>query len=785
MPAGLTLEQLKAKGAKPAAAPAQGLTLQQLQAAGAKPAAAPTAPAPQPGFVSRVKADFQERNKEVRSSVQAMERGEQTKAGTGFDIIGQELGLGGDVVMEALKSAFPHLPKPLQSVIKGAGAVVGAGVEKAADKLSETKFIKEAAGVNTSTAEVPGRPQTQPAVGSELPIERHIKAGQGYLNVLPGPKGVSTIGQAIKKIPEATIRAGEKVTAKTTGGATDVLPTLAKEFAEEGIEAPVSAITKSKFLQGAEAVAAKSPFGRKIIDVVEKAGETIEQKTNAIIERIKPAKSLSDENLGKTIQEGLKEYEQYFKVGEEKVYADFAKRFGSRAEALPYNTRQVLTSIVEQQGKDFFKGIDSRFSSMLDRVTGETKEIKQMRAEGLPEDLIKKQIEQPILTFDELKSTRTSVGEQLARDTDNGALKRLYGALSADMERAVNAIEPSGKAAEYLQYINAQYKSGKAKIESRISQSIEQSNPERIAQNLITRNSADTLRTLREMIGTGRFEEISRTFLRQQLETSMTRGKFDLAKLKTNLAKYDDATLKEALNVDVRANLDMAITQLEKLQRLTDALKKGQKYAEGSQTAFLTNITTTAGAIPTAVGALFMGNPLAAAVVLLPVTGQYALAQLFGTQTGRAIITGTGAASQAAVKSVGDYLKTAQPGLSIKATNPLDAFDAEDVAKATQAAEQISGGTLLSQKDWTHLQELMKSYGYTLPENQKKAAEFILTSVRSGENKAFDAALDAKAQVRPTAGGFRVQPPKPKPKAAPSKKLSDYLRDSVGRFSTH
>ena len=76
----------------------------------------------------------------------------------------------------------------------------------------------------------------------------------------------------------------------------------------------------------------------------------------------------------------------------------------------------------------------------------------------------------------------------------------------------------------------------------------------------------------------------------------------------------------------------------------------------------------------------------------------------------------------------------------------------------------------------------MKSYGYTLPTDQKKAADFILTSTNSAEEKAFNKALDAKAKVLPTAGGMKINPPEPKPKKKPT--IGDYLRDKFGRFST-
>ena len=157
------------------------------------------------------------------------------------------------------------------------------------------------------------------------------------------------------------------------------------------------------------------------------------------------------------------------------------------------------------------------------------------------------------------------------------------------MKKAVSEIDPKvGGTA--LQKLNADYSSGKKKIESQIASSIEQSNPERIAQNLIKRNSAETLRLVKEMVGPLRYAEVSKAFLRQQMEGAVTRGKFDVEKLKANLAKYDQGTVNEILAPDQLKDLTEAVAALERLQALTDALKPGKRFAEGSQTAFLQEI---------------------------------------------------------------------------------------------------------------------------------------------------------------------------------------------------
>ena len=414
------------------------------------------------------------------------------------------------------------------------------------------------------------------------------------------------------------------------------LPEAAKAFEEQGIKPPVSAITKSPFLQGSEAIASKSAFGRKIFETYTNAKTAIEAKTNAIVERIKPVKTLSEENLGKTVKEGLKEYDDNFKITQNKIYEEFGKKYGS-SESKTLNTKETLSEIITEQGRDFFDGVNPKLARMFDRLTGENAQVKAARQQGIPENIIEKMRVEPELSFHELKSTRTSVGEQLARDPENTALKRLYGSLSKDMDLAVKEIDQAG--GKVLEKMNVDYKTGKQKIEGQISQSIEKSNPETIVQNLIKRNSADTIRTVKEMIGEERFGEISKTFVRQVFEGSKTRGRFDVGKLKSKLAEYDAETLNEIMSSEQRGVLNEAITQLEKLDKLSQALKPGEKFSGGSQTAFLRDMAIQGGRVGSIVTAIFSGNWKIAAALLFETAVEAGGVKLFTSDIGRKYLT--------------------------------------------------------------------------------------------------------------------------------------------------
>lgn len=472
-------------------------------------------------------------------------------------------------------------------------------------------------------------------------------------------------GGAISGILGGALGAFGKGFQKLFGASKAFDPAAAAAFEEAGIKPPVSAVTNSKFIQGAESLSSKGLFGQKILDLVGEANNKLDAKATSIVERMTPGKSMSDENLGKTLQQGLKEYEDNFKVTEGKVYDAFSKTYG-KSNTYAMATKDALNTIIKEQGQDYFAGQDPRLVRMFNRITGadnpelkaisdtieEAKGVKAPQAEidRLEKEFAAKQSDlNRDLSFDELKATRSSVGERLQKEPENTALKRLYGALSQDMQTAVktHAATPFGDeakaASEALDKLNKGYATGKAKIESNIASSISQSNPEQIAQNLIKRNSAATLQQVKEMVGPERFAEVQKSFMRQLFEGSDVRGKFDIAKLNRTLENYDQETLKELLSPEQADDLKVAVSELEKNKALQDLMKKGAGIGSGSQTAHLERIAATMNKAPVRsiafTSALASGHPGVAALVLLEPASEYLMSKMFTSELGRKILT--------------------------------------------------------------------------------------------------------------------------------------------------
>lgn len=525
----------------------------------------------------------------------------------------------------------------------GAGGAASAA-EAGADATEQagkqgSKSILESVAHGAKTGAVVGAAQ-----GAASEMENNAGVGDVAKGGIEGAGVGAATGGALEGAGNLLGKAGSKLLAPFKGS---YLPATEKAFEEQGIKAPLGAISQSGAVRNAESLGSKSAFGQKIIDTYTSASDAIDKKTDETIASIKPVKTMSDENLGKSIQQGLKNYDDNFRQTEDKVYSEFGKKYGAAPTAAP-TTKAMLGTIMQEQSGDYFKGVDPSLSRMTDKLSGmNTPEAKALLDQGYTKDMIINQgmIKSPDLTFNELKATRSSVGEQLSRDPQNTALKRLYGSLSKDMEGAVTKVSPDG--AKALNDLSSKYASGMQKIESNVSQSIQKSNPESLAQNLFKRNSADTINQVKEIIGPDAFGDAQNAFTRDLFENSNTRGKFDVAKLKSGIAGYDKETLDAIYNPEQMAKLNSAIDQLDKLQRLRDSMKGSQKIMGGSQTAYLLrNPSGRLGALAMAIGT---GQFHIAIGILADLGGEYAGARALTSDAGRDFLTkGSAAAAKVA-----------------------------------------------------------------------------------------------------------------------------------------
>jgi len=517
-------------------------------------------------------------------------------------------------LLNQLKMNGVNVPPDLEQDLKPtavAGKAVSAVVPPAAQHLSRAvySYIKGDANAGDKALQEAEAAIVNDPVGQILPFVLMTKAVADQAGF--GEKFNSIVEKTASPVTKPITAAGEKIVAPFKGSA---LPETEAAFAEQGIKPPLSAITKSPVLKSAEALASKGLFGQKIIDTVNTALTQIQEKTNAIVEKITPQKSITDENLGRTIQEGLTEYENNFKVTSSKIYDQFNKEAGN-PKAVVDRTLEVGREVVNQQSKSQYGGVDPKILKMVERFNDTPDAMR----------------------FDTLKATRTAVGEALGRDPQNTGLKRIYGALSEDMNATVKKVD-SGLG-EKLDAVDEAYRTGKQKIESNISSSIEKSNPERIANNLVKRNSAGTLKQVKEMIGPERFAEVSKTYMRGLMQDSVTRGKFDVTKFEKNINKLDEATRNELLGPENQKLLNDSLVELKKLQGLEKAMKPGQKIAEGSQTAYLMRLAQTTGGLGAFVTAVVTGQWGLASSILAGLGGEVAAVKFLSSDLGQQFLT--------------------------------------------------------------------------------------------------------------------------------------------------
>lgn len=402
-----------------------------------------------------------------------------------------------------------------------------------------------------------------------------------YVSSVGGPAAdlVSKAGDAsgISKVIESA-----KNSVKNFSPSSSFLPENKALFDSEGIKAPVSALTTSPMIKGLEAVASKTAFGGDVADIATDAKSQLEGKVSDliskmsqgnvsseslgrtikdgledvkkssndfvqnIVDQVYPKDGISDESLGKLGQGDFKNSEQSFEDAQNKIYTEFKNKYGDTT-TVPGNTRSMLSEILTKQGKDWYAGIDPKLQKLFKKLSGETDEVKQLRKEGYPEQVIDQTRQNTTVPFDQLQIIKESIGQAMIK-FDDPDLKRIYGAISQDLNQAVESSDPG--AGDRLNQMNAKFHSGKQALESNLSSSVTQSSPENIPKNLISKNSADAIQSFKSRVSPDTFKKYSDFFVRNIFDSSMKNGELDISKLKENIGNYDPETIKAWLGKD-------------------------------------------------------------------------------------------------------------------------------------------------------------------------------------------------------------------------------------------
>lgn len=474
---------------------------------------------------------------------------------------------------EVVKSAFDPIAVPIGDLIKKIADNVsdipavqrfamGDAVGKVLHKIEDTGLsLKQIADKHPDLAkDVDAISNIALTVLGEKPAQAAIEGAAKITRTAAG----ATVDIA-RSGGEILANAGEKAAGTLKAPFKSAFDAEAADaFARQGVEAPASALTKSKAVQTIEANAQSSIFGgTKVTDIVNRARDAIFNITEKLRKDVNPDRLItpgaSADAAGKTLKEAVEKARTSFNDTKSELYDTAAKQIGKQ-QAKFDNTRSTLEAIIAEKTRslDPTARAEARFYQQMLNGT-RTAERR---------------------TFETIKQTRTDIGKKLRNRTDPittgdiGNLKRLYGALSEDLDATVRESGPA--AAEALDKATEFYKAGIGRINSFVGRTIfNAKSPELIIGKLIKPGDASTVREIKALVGDEAFHTMSSAFMNKVIADAIVplTGRVSAAKLSAIIARYGDDFLREILG-------DRGLEELKELRKsaiVEDILDRGTK----------------------------------------------------------------------------------------------------------------------------------------------------------------------------------------------------------------
>lgn len=504
-----------------------------------------------------------------------------------------------------LQGNIPYLPESTEKAFRtstGQSAMEGirAGANVAQFLPGVAPTLRGTAGLGAMRGFSGSLGQTRPdqTVGQQLQqVATGTITGAGIETALP------LLGRGLQKTTQAIRDITQPLTGRAGQGVETLLPresARAVELGQKyGVDLPISARRPGAVTEITEATAAKGLFGRPIAERIEKAGETIAEQRSRLRQQAVPQ------------QIDFMETGQRVKQAFEKYVGNFQRKANELYDNIPNlkNTRGTTNETV-----NFLENI----------VTAKSRSKVPSRDLGFYREALNNIKDNANLTAEDLRETLKAVGSRLDDNADviakadKAALKKFYQTLNTDLE---NTLKTQGLTKELDQIRNANkfYSENINKINTKLGRDITNMRPEAIMDALVKPNDVTGIKLLKNIIGEESLQPIRDSFNEKIMFSSLDRtGQFiDPLKLKNNMNKYGMSTLKELFTPEQMTNLNQVLQNAEELDELLKIMRKSQKTAEGSQTAFISLFT--------AGGILSLLNP----AVLLPyIGGQFALSRI-------------------------------------------------------------------------------------------------------------------------------------------------------------
>lgn len=372
--------------------------------------------------------------------------------------------------------------------------------------------------------------------------------------------------------------AGVSSTMRAASSAGRAAQKLQKQPTEKQVAARAAdelGITPSLGMQGkTRAMAAGAfekfpPTSRRIADDAARAVTEIEDAHAKIVGNIGAAKSAA--GAGKELQAGLGKFYENFKARSSELFKAVDAEIPSGTVVPAQNSAAVLTDVLDA----FADNPEIAAKLGVNKWAGVAGELEQG------------------LTWEVLSRLRTQVGSAVGKlngplsDVDGGQLKRLYGALTADMEAAAKAAGPKA----YSQWRRAQnyYKRGAKRAEEHLDRLISADTPERAFELFVDATKGDRkttnfnrLSAVKKSLGTDEWNDVAASIVERigqapSGQQNAAGTAFSPSRFLTEWNKMDPAAKRLLFDGETRS-------ELAKLARVAEMSKKANLERNFSNT---------------------------------------------------------------------------------------------------------------------------------------------------------------------------------------------------------
>lgn len=384
----------------------------------------------------------------------------------------------------------------------------------------------------------------------------------------------------------------------------------AKAFADAGIDAPTSAVTRSNVIQGLEALVSKGVFGSKVVKFVEDAANKLDDLANNIITQT--GKTPSMQAAGEVIVKGFNDLREVFYDRKGKLYS------AAKIDMIPIKASQLEETInvlkeIVQTKKGAAKLVGSAEGLPLFKTLLKNIKNKKVKAN---------EVEQAIR---ELSKRANNFADPVAVG-NQAVIKRIIAVMDKELTVAIKQARP--KAAKVIEAADEFYKLNIRKLNStwgkRIKSLADKGQPDRILNEVLLSKitSVDQVKQVLKLVGEDGVKQIQSTLAEQIFKKSrLANSSFSAVKLKQAINSIGEGKVQAILGKD-------KFTALKNIEKMAGGLQRGLKVAEGSQTAFLGRLLTE--------GGLLFTNPLAG---LQLIVGDYVFSKIVASKAFRQLVT--------------------------------------------------------------------------------------------------------------------------------------------------